>query len=130
MVQILTYGDFLLLMQSSLFYLLNKGLVRSIIYKPLSDEVEIKHFGTRFLKETCETYNTQDLVKHKGKTINPFIGYKKPNPTGDDLLLATEGGTAQWTERKLFDSIIKQPKSRQPVAAKPAEAQEEKPDNK
>jgi hypothetical protein len=53
-------------------------------------------------------------MKHRKKSINPLIGYKhvEANKT-----FATES-MATWHDRRFFDSIIRQPKTKTKLAAK------------
>ena len=46
-----------------------------------------------------------DLVKAKGQTMNPMVGYRSTTDASQEFL--TEG-TGKWDDRQLFDSVLKE----------------------
>ena len=103
---LLSMADCVLFIDSLLIYTIIGKIVTSINYKPESDKVEVTHLGTTFLSPKTETLNPKDLAKHKYKTVNPFIGYKRLDTK---TMFATESSIGHWNDRKFFDSIISAP---------------------
>ena len=112
LLRIFCVADLLIVMESVGIYQISKRVVRSLVYRPMQGTLLLTHHQNRWLVETTEEFRPEDIVRHKGKSLNPLIGYKIPREVGDDYFLATEGGICDWHERKLFDSIIRQPKKR------------------
>lgn len=79
---LLCLGDFFLTFNSILFYSFVKSMAKSITYDVEENKIKVRHYGTNFLKETESSYNPDELVKHRRKSINLFVGYKSIK-TGD-----------------------------------------------
>ena len=90
--------------------------MRNIEYCPKENKVFIKQFSGHLLEEKTHEFTPKELIKHRGKTVFPLIGYKTFE-TGWEKTFATESIT-KWNDRKLFDSMVTPPvpkKVRPPV---------------
>lgn len=72
----LTGVDIMMLVDTIVTYKLMQSMVTQITYKPKTDDIEITHLNSKWLSPVTEVMKPQEILKCKGKSLNPFVGYK------------------------------------------------------
>ena len=107
--------DVVLLVDSALLFAVIGKIVSSMSYDAQSNEVKVSHFNNWGLKPQQSKFKPEQMVKHKRKSLNPFIGYKVLDI---DQMLATEAMKATWHDRQLLDSMISKVQMKKPKSQK------------
>ena len=61
--------------------------------------------SSAFITEQEALYDAKDFEKHRQKSMNPTIGYKRIKKDEPRWTFGTET-IGKWHDRKLFDSMI------------------------
>ncbi len=66
----------MMLVDTVVTYKLMRSMITQITYKPKTDDIEVTHLNSKWLSPVTEVFKPLDVLKCKGKSLNPFVGYK------------------------------------------------------
>ena len=80
--------DFFFFFNSVLMYTVISSVTKSIHYLPEENKFVFKQYSSKTLTVEDHKYDPKQLMLHKRKSINPFVGYKSLDE--DNKKFATE----------------------------------------